>query len=181
VADSTSMKRSGGSALSPQNYLRLDALQSKAAGTVQYLHESWSHPARHDQRIELQALWHAAHLDWESGSLLEKTDDSLLPLPSAMGSVEARYEVEAAIRLIPAITPFDRGELRRLIAPTFQFDKDWADDIPEREAELVGRWHKWIWSQEQVSGEPQEEHSRASLLAVAAGRLAVRLGVVLGA
>jgi hypothetical protein len=152
-----------------------------ARGAAFNLYESWERPVRHNKKLERLALWHTVNLELDCESALRfDASPPVLPLKPADGAPEVRYEVEAAIQIVPRLLPFtdfDRPRLRAL--PDRSFD-DWGKAMAEREPDLVASWHRWLWANNPREPYPAGDHGKASELAVAASQLANGVNAILG-
>lgn len=150
-------------------------LRLLAEDTRRSLQRSWKRPVRHNRKLERIALHYTVQLERSCSRLLRQHPDgpaASLAVPTA--PVEALYGVEAAIRMVPPLMPFERSELDRLARPTFLFGDEWGQDVAEREPQLVNRWHEWLW--EGRDTEPVEpSHRSAALLGIATSRLCEQL------
>ena len=165
--------------LSPEAYWVYTSMAVHAAGTAWHLRQAWARPVRHNRRIERGALWEALLLDAECRRALAPDPlQSLLSPPT--GSLDARYDLQAGIRMIPNLMPFTLDERQRL-RPTgvhdFRFQ---TDDIVNREPEVVERWHNWVWID--TEREPQASAralGASALLAEAGTRISESLRAIL--
>jgi hypothetical protein len=155
--------------------------QIDAHYTSHFLTESWKRTVRHDHGFERLALWHTVNLAVESHRVLdEKASPSvLLSLASERYDADARYEVEAAMRMILAHIPYAQQELDQLSEVTAVDREIWREGEAECGRYLVARWHSWLWDKKQ-SEVSASAYGRASELAVAASRLTRHLPLVLG-
>lgn len=156
--------------------LHLDA--STAAHALQ---ESWRRPVRHNRGFEQEALYHAASLSKQCTYATGAKDT--LGLVSSMranatGDLDVRYGIEASVRLIPSLMPYNQAEVERLHTERYRWFELWADSMIQQEPELVTRWHRWIWDTQ--ADDTPEGRGDASLLALACSRLAMGLEVFLG-
>lgn len=152
-----------------------------AEGSAHNLRESWKRPVRHNKKLERLALWHTVNLELDCESALRfDASPPVLPLKPSDGSPEVRYEVEAAIQMVPRLIPFmdfDRARLRALPDRSFE---DWGEAMAEREPGLVAKWHCWLWADSPREPYPTGDHGKASELAVAASQLSNGVNVILG-
>jgi len=144
-----------------------------ALATSEALSKSWQHPKHRDRTREREALYYALHLDQDGQTVL----DDHRTMPSV--SVETRYEIHAAIRLVHAILPFTLGELEVLTTPEIMRNRQFEDEsaVPDR---LLSRWHEWLWIDEH--GVPQTSTKAlgaSALLQEGCGRLAASLPEVM--
>jgi hypothetical protein len=162
-------------------------LHFHARGAARNLVESWERPVRHNKKLERLALWHTVELDRGCEYFMGKEPDMLPRLPQAVyeGGSEARYEVQAALHVIPKIVavPFvlDRYRLRQRQSPD-EILEAWGENMAKREPVVVARWHDWLWSSHQrmLRTEPSyetgpDDYGDSSMLMVAASRLAEAL------
>jgi hypothetical protein len=164
------------SELSPdvQSFWQLS--RSYAAGVSWSLDESWKRPVRHNRKLERLALWYTVSLDKNLEYALD-AGSRVFPLSVAFDP-DARYEITAAVHEIPRLVPFaaERSNLRQPIGSHFDA---WGEEISDREPQLVGRWHEWVWETSGTAADTQD-HGDASVLAVACTRLAEVLPKALG-
>lgn len=166
--------------LSPEAYWVYTRMAGHAIGTAWHLRQAWARPVRHNRRIERGALWGALLLDAECRQALASDPlQSLLSPPT--GSLNARYELQAGIRVVTNIMPFTLEERQRL-CPTgvqdYQFE---TEDVTNREPEVVERWHNWVWTD--TEREPQTSAralGASALLAEAGNRISDSLYEILG-
>jgi hypothetical protein len=104
---------------------------------------------------------------------------SLVRLPSAKATPVTRYDIQAAILTIPRLVPFTHFDKDKLQTPTGEYFEEWGEDMAEREPRLVADWHRWLWLGDSQNRSPDADHGNASLLALAAERLADGLQTVL--
>jgi len=157
----------------------LSAVHLEANGANQALQESWERPVRHNRNWERLALFHTVRLVdlCEQG---QRQPWRLVSgaLSAAEHSAEARYEIEAAIGVLPRVTPYDFGERMRLGASAHRMADSWDGSVGEREPELVERWHQWLWGEWiGPAGQPQGD---PALLLTACSRLNTSVPVALG-
>jgi hypothetical protein len=152
-----------------------------AEGAARNLQESWKRPVRHNKKLERLALWHTVNLELDCENALSlDASPPVLPLSASDGPPEVRYDVDAAIRLVPRLIPFtdfDRARLRAL--PDRSFD-DWGEAMAEREPGLIAGWHRWLWANSPNEPYLAGDYGKASELAVAASQLANGVNVILG-
>ncbi len=171
--------------LSLDEQIALIRLESSGRAASQ-MHEAWGRPVRHNRRIEREILWHTVHLDKDCRDLLEwHKGDSFVtpPLPDPAKS----YDIEAAIRTIPALIPFTQYECEAIRSSEqyrdMYFSADsYENDIPGigiTQPGLLARWHEWLWARK---GEPPQRavpNPEAEALAAGYTRLAeAMLGAV---
>ncbi|MGE5281079.1 MAG: hypothetical protein ACM3N0_01925 [Chloroflexota bacterium] len=168
------------SRLPPQVEQFLGAMEIVARGTAANLQESWRRPVRHNKKIERLALWHTVMLGETCERAIDPEHHSLVvTLSPTQAEPETRYEIQAAARMIPGLVPFSRLDQAKLRADTGKYFDKWGEDMAVREPVLVANWHSWLWSNDPIAPYPDNEHGRASLLAIAASRLADNLHAVL--
>jgi hypothetical protein len=156
------------------------ALLFAAEGAATTLRESWKRPVRHNKKIERLALWHTVSLEHQCEQAQEPDSVIRLPLQPNDCGPEARYEIESAVRMIPRVVPYLDLDLHRLRADTGETSEDWGEDMAERNPSLVARWHRWLWANDPHQPYAEGEHGQASVLAVAASRLAANIPDALG-
>lgn len=105
-----------------------------------------------DQRrpLERVALWHGVIAERACAEALSPQHFFQLWPPGV--SVETRYGLQGAMRMVRAMLPFTAEERRRLAEPLQAFlDPPWeveSEELTAHEPELVERWHKWLWTDE---------------------------------
>jgi hypothetical protein len=151
-----------------------------ATGTAWHLSQAWARPVRHNKRIERGALWEALLLDAECRQALAPDPlQSLLSPP--IGSLDARYELQAGIRVVTNIMPFTLDERRRLCPTGVQDYQFKTEDVTNREPEVLERWHNWIWiDTEQETQNNVKALCASALLADASTRMSDSLYEILG-
>lgn len=153
----------------PESLWRLAYMCSSAL--AEHLDATWARPTRHNLGIERLALWNAVKLYRvcevaATGAAPSVTDEAI--------PVEVEYELEAAIRVIPAVLPFNGDEIDALLAATDEQDLLRSGAmLAMRQPALVDRWHRWLWGDSDRGN--SDSAGNASLLAVATGRLAMAL------
>jgi hypothetical protein len=166
--------------LSPEVYWVYTRMAGYAAETAWHLRQAWARPVRHNRRIERGALWEALLLDAECRRALAPDPlQSLLSPPT--GSLDARYELQAGIRVVPHILPFTLDERQRLRPTGVRDFRFGTEDIVNREPEVVERWHNWVWMD--TEREPQKDVKAlgaSALLAEAGTRISDSLYEILG-
>jgi hypothetical protein len=156
-------------------------LQLDASRVANVVNDGWQRSRAYSSTLSQEALYHAAILGESCADALHGEGESpaLERLRvTGVADLPVRYEVEAAMRLIPAILPFDGSEIERLEARRFRHWEQWADSKIQEEPGLVARWHRWLWKARE--GGDSEDRSDASLLTLACSRLAIGLQGVLG-
>jgi hypothetical protein len=160
-------------------YIRVNVA---AYSVASHLGDAWKRPVRHNQQIERAALWYALDVGNDCERLLDPTDEGTYLRPSN-GDATARYDAEAAIRMIPPVLPFTDQE-RRVLSTNqdrrnnFQFEYGIGDAALGQLA-LVERWHEWLWMPpDDPSDRRASPGTDAELLALACTRLANALSAV---
>jgi hypothetical protein len=170
-----------GNSLPPPAQQFLARMQMEARGSTSGLAESWKRPVRHNLKLERLALWHAVRLEASCENALDdECGPSVLPLSPSAAAPESRYEVEAAVRMVPQLMPFTHCDLDRLRAPIGVYFEKWGDEMADREPQLVARWHRWLWAESSSELYEPENYADAALLGCAAHRLAEGLETLLG-
>jgi hypothetical protein len=164
-------------------------MHEEAKGTARFLALSWKRSDPRSPAIERQALNHALALEMRCqtatsiGSI--EVPYPMLPLRRELGTPKARYDVEAACRMIPDLLPYTELDL-----PDVRSLRGYSiDDQPdeERATALFARWHNWLWdttfvvpdSTEATVEADRKDFGQSSELALASSRLAAGLKVVL--
>jgi hypothetical protein len=129
---------------------------------------------RHNVKLESWALAHTVSLEAQC------TEATAIQLSPEHASAEVRYDVEAAVRVIPQLLPFTDVELARLRTAS----QEAPEVIVERESRLFNGWHSWLWggdcnSRELAVKSAAPDFGGSSVLAVASSRLATGLEVML--
>lgn len=137
-----------------------------AYGVAGNLTESWKRRVRHNKALERLALWHTVRLELHCEKITAVHSNISKAAVLASGPPYARYEIAAAISMIPALPPFTEFELQRLRVNTGEVFERWGDDMAEREPTLVETWHEWLWQGD------FNDRGQASLLLIAATHLA---------
>lgn len=176
----------------------LSSMETVASGTVANLRESWRQPDRPSEPIERFALWNTVVLDEVCERALEIGTQQSRSVDDALDSIdpETRYEVYAAIRMVPRIVLPFKLDLDKLKVPSDErvderalWEVDQAAALAATKAradraignsELVAKWHSWLWLGDASDHEPDADRGDASMLAIAASRLADNLQTVLG-
>ena len=105
----------------------------------------------HERRpLERVALWHSVIAERACAEALSPEHFFQLWPPDV--SVETRYGLQAAMRMVQATLPFTSEERQRLAEP-LQTPLDYgleveSDELAAHEPELVEHWHKWLWTDE---------------------------------
>lgn len=156
------------------------SMQTVASGTSLNLQESWQRPVRHNRKLERLALWQAVLLDEACERAVSDIElRPLLTLLPTHASADTRYDIQAATLTIPKLLPFPFIDRDKLRVPTGEYFEAWGEDMAQREPRLVADWHRWLWLGDSGSREPDADHGDASVLALAAKRLADGLRDVL--
>jgi hypothetical protein len=131
---------------------------------------AWSPDVQDSGRAGRLALCHAIALDQLAESALRPEIGRIsLPLQKRYGSPEVRYEVEAAIRIVPQAVSIATGSSNERLRAISSPDADaWEKLVKTREPRLVAIWLRWLNAS---SDEQNQDHDHASLLYIAAGRL----------
>jgi hypothetical protein len=174
------------SRLPPKTERYLSSLQAQARDLNLNLAASWRNPASHDKAIERRAMWHALRLakacdePWDRDRPVEDYR-WLVYWAAGDADPEARYDLQAAMRMIPRLVPFTPPVITRLIDkhPAEDFET-WEAYVQGQELPLADRWHRWLWDIDTEGLPAERDHGRASELAVATSRLADGLEVILG-
>jgi hypothetical protein len=149
-----------------------------ASGVREGLAEAWKRPVRHNEKIERLALWHTVTLTQLCQDAMTVDGPIRLPLRIGDCAPKSRYEIEAAIRMVPSLVPFLDDDLRLLRADTgFAFEA-WGEDMAKREPNLVREWHGWLWRGDRAWYQ-EVEHGDVSVLFIAASRLVENVAAVL--
>ena len=171
---------------------RWTLMQRDAKGTARYLALSRNRSDPRSPAIERQALRYAVALEMRCETATSVSSREvpypMLPLQRGLGEPKARYDVEAACRMIPRLLPYtdlDLLDLRSVLG----YSIDYHPRIPsgERAPELFARWHNWLWdttfsvpdSTEAAPEADRQDFGQSSELALASSRLALGLKVVL--
>lgn len=177
----------------------LSTMEAAANGTAAWLQDSWRQPDHSGYRpFERIALRNTVVLDEVCEKALETGTHQSWAVKEAFEEAEpeTRYEVHAAMRMIPRLVlPFKR-DLDKLKVP---FDKRLSEGAlwevnqaggieatmaMARKAmgnrKIVADWHRWLWLGDASDHEPGADHGDASMLAIAASRLCTKLQTVLG-
>lgn len=171
------MTHEGGS-LSLDEQIALTRLESSGRAAGQ-MYEAWRRPVRHNRRIEREVLWHTVHLIKDCRDLLEwHRDDSFVTLP--LPDPAKRYDIEAAIRTIPALIPFTQYECEAIRSSEQYRDRFFSADGYENgvrgigitQPELLARWHEWLWVSKEPSQRAAEPNPEAQALYAGYTRLA---------
>ncbi len=115
-----------------------------------YLEASWQTDSDQRRPLERMALWHGVLVGRACADAL--SPGHVLQLWPPGVSVETRYGLQAAMRMVNATLPFTAEERHRLAEPLQAFlgpagDVE-SDELAAHEPELVERWHKWLWTDE---------------------------------
>jgi len=164
-------------------------LHKDAKGTARFLALSWKRSDPRSPAIERVALGHALALEMRCQTAISisstKVPYPMLPLKRELGTPKARYDVEAACRMIPGLLPYTEFDL-----PDVRYLRGYSiDNRPDAEhaTELFARWHNWLWdttfavpdSTEVAVEADRRDFGQSSELALASSRLAAGLKVVL--
>jgi hypothetical protein len=162
----------------------LALLHFHSSGTAYNLTESWKRSVRHNVGIERLALWNAVELDraCEQALVQGRLLDSEFTLES--GRTKARYDVRAAVHVIPHLMPFAMSREILRSAPNLTFE-EWGEAMVEREPEVIADWHRWLWgasphNERQGMRPVGVDRGHSSELAVGSLQLASGLEAVLG-
>jgi hypothetical protein len=156
--------------------------QGHAASLLRHLREAWKRPVRHNRQIERAALWYVLDIADDCERLLDPATNGEYLRPNH-GDATARYDAEAAIRTIPSISPFTKGERGSLDG-----NQDWSNyqfehgigDVALGQLALVERWHEWLWTPPDSPTERRASPSPdAELLEAACSRLSLGLIAVM--
>jgi hypothetical protein len=127
-------------------------IMSRAAGQAHHYLEA-SRRAGDDGRRDLErvALWHAVIA--ERGCTEALSPQHFFQLWPPGVSVDTRYGLQAAMRMVQAALPFTNEERQRLAEPleALFLHPPWeveSGDLAAHEPELVEHWHKWLWADE---------------------------------
>jgi hypothetical protein len=172
------------------------SLREDAKETARFLALSWKRSDPRSPAIERMALHHAVRLEMrcETATRIDSMEVPYypmlplrFPLRPELGTPRARYDVEAACRMIPRLLPYsdlDLQGLRSMYGMSIEYDRP----STERASELFAYWHNWVWntrlsvpdSTEAAVGADRQDFGQSSELALASSRLAAGLKVVLG-
>ncbi len=134
-----------------------------ASMAVERFGQVWRFPHNHDRTLERALLWNIIQVD--NGCVATCESPTALKLPRYC-DLRTRYELFAAIRAIHDGLPFtveERNELEPIDAPwNPEFERE--DLIPR--ADLVQRWHEWLWLDEY--GRPQRDAASLGASAILA-------------
>lgn len=155
-------------------YIRL---QGTSARTANALRDAWKRPVRHNLLIERAALWHSLDLDADCSHIMNPRGWPLLIRPMA-GDFAARYEAEAAIRMIPSTLPFSADERQALRVEQRDQNYEFEYYVPSERQALFTRWHQWLWSPREALSEPAAPSHDAEILNESSARLARSLAVI---
>jgi hypothetical protein len=128
-------------------------------------------------------LWHTLSVAEDCERLLDPNDRGEYLRPR-VGETGSRYEAEAAIRTIPALLPFERGEQETLnsnkdLRNNFAFQHGIGETALGQIA-LAERWHEWLWvAPESGTSRRATPSPDAEVLNTACVRLAVAIGELL--
>jgi hypothetical protein len=155
-------------------------LWEDADETVRFLDKSWQRPVRHNRKIERIALRSASHLV----GICERAIDPehqphVLPISPHDAPPAVRYEFETAIRAVPQNFPLTVTEAGLLNRPPTGTNNEWLSRVETPHELLLERWHTWLWPEEAGHDLPQGDHGEASLLSVAASRIAEHAPTIL--
>ncbi|HTW43108.1 MAG TPA: hypothetical protein VMD79_12405 [Solirubrobacteraceae bacterium] len=142
-----------------------------AGEALSSMQEVWRRPVRHNMRIEQDALTDTTHVLQDCRLLIAQEGGAQVRMSH---DPHQRYEVEAAIRTIPALVPFTAEECRNLREnETRVVEHDmYVIEYPRQYQYLVERWHKWLWSPKEPGSRAQSPNPDAELLAYSYERLA---------
>lgn len=126
-------------------------LMSRGAAQAHRYLEASRRADEHERRpLERVALWHS--LIAEQGCTEALSPEHFFQLWPPGVSVETRYGLQAAMRMVQATLPFTDEERQRLAEPLQTFlDPPWeveSDELATHEPELVEHWHKWLRTDE---------------------------------
>lgn len=134
-------------------------------------------PVRHNRKIERGALWHILSLDEDCTTILDPSSALSELVRPTTGSIESRYEAEAAMRTIPQLVPFAPQESKLLRTShnldNFRFEYG-IGDVTLGQLALFEHWHDWLWVAD--GSEPTQSRSPESrMLEASCSRLSIAL------
>jgi hypothetical protein len=153
----------------------LSYIRFHASGVEREIQETHQRPSRHNREIERLALWHTVELSVSCGIAVNHPGVPTLKELVAGLEQTARYDVLAAVPLIPQLHPFSLQALARMQ----QAGRDgsfeaWGESVMRTEAPLVEQWHGWLWNSA-TSGPGKDDFGESTTLCIAADRLAAAL------
>lgn len=137
--------------LSPEDWKNYREMRRGAKQAHRYLEASRRTDGDERRTLERVALWHAVIAERACAEALEPGHFLQLWPPGV--SVETRYGLQAAMRMVTGLLPFTTEERQRLAEPLKELflNPPWeveSGDLADHEPEQVERWHNWLWTDE---------------------------------